>query len=359
MRVADSLRQSIEPKSQISDVLRELLGNHVTLNGGTAEVPIERLEFLAAKVCSSRYSLKLSAAIILTLLQITDLEYRLKQKISVEEAIREELKSLSTQLHGYQRTIKKVQPKYMEALRDRGIFEVQRDTAVADANHMKTQVENSKATVAKLKEEKKELETKLAEATAALANSSVPEIARLARAEDELKAEQKKVQSLEKKLGSLQRDTDYVREAYQEASNKGADLGNENSQLSSRVKELEQQASENLIKIHQINAQVESSGFRQLWEDEQAIRRHREAELERIREELRVLRNGRRETRQASVPRSPRLGMMSPRNGRGAGPGSRGTSPAPAGNFDPVGPMPGMTYFNQPAGNGRFSHLRE
>lgn len=49
--MAESLRQSIEPKSQISDVLRDLLGNHVILNGGAAEVPIERLEFLAAKVC--------------------------------------------------------------------------------------------------------------------------------------------------------------------------------------------------------------------------------------------------------------------------------------------------------------------
>lgn len=300
-----------------------------------------------------------SRANILTTLQITDLEYRLKQKISVEETIREELKSLSTQLHGYQRTIKKVQPKYMEALRDRGIFEAQRDTAVDNANHMKTQVENSRATVTKLKEEKKELEAKLAEATAALASSSVPEIARLARAESELGAEQKKVQSLEKKLANAQKDADYVRNVYQEASNKGADLSNENTQLSARVKELEQLASDSLVKIHQINAQVESSGFRQLWEDEQAVRRHREAELERIREELRVLRNGRRETRQASVPRSPRLGMMSPRNGRGAGPGSRGTSPAPAGNFEAAGPMPGMTYFNQTTGNVRFSHLRE
>lgn len=52
-RVAESLRRSIEPRSQISDSLRHLLGNHIILNGGVAEVPIERLEALAAKVSIS------------------------------------------------------------------------------------------------------------------------------------------------------------------------------------------------------------------------------------------------------------------------------------------------------------------
>lgn len=296
----------------------------------------------------------------LTLLQIVDLDYRLKQKASVEETIREELKSQAMQLRSHERTVKKIQPKYMEALRDRGTFEIQRDTAVQQSKAMQTQLETSKATVANLKEEKKALEAKLGEATAALANSSIPEVARLAQAEEQVKEEQKKSKSLEKRLASIQNDVDYMRNAYQTASNQAASLGAENTQLTDRIKELEKLASENLVKVHQINAQLEGRQYRHMWEDETALRRERERELERVREELRVLKNGRRETRQASVPRSPRLGMMSPRNGRGTGPGSRGTSPAPMGSFDVPGPMPGMTYFGgQQPGNGRFSHLRE
>ncbi|KAJ9143880.1 Citron Rho-interacting kinase [Pleurostoma richardsiae] len=331
-----------EPSAdRVSEHLRHLLANHISLNGRTAEVPLERLEFLAKKM--------------------HDLEYRLKQKQSVEDTLRSELRSQVAQKESNIRTVRKFHPKYMEALRDRGTFEVDRDRARQELKTAQAQLDASNSTITNLKDEKKALEDQLGEARAALASSAIPEVAQLAKAEEQLREEEKKVQALEKKLTSQQGDMEYTRKIYQDASSSAASLGVENRELSARVAELEQRASENLLKIHQVDAEGEAAALRRLWEEERAIRQERERDLERAREELRVLKNGRRETRQTSVPRSPRLGVMSPRTSRGAA-GSRGTSPASTADAI-TGAMPNMTFFHpqpQANGSGRWgSHLRE
>lgn len=235
--------------------------------------------------------------------------------------------------------------------------------ALEMAAKMAQQLETSKAENLRVKEENILLETKLAEATtAALRGSSDAEISSLASSSArELQEAKAKVETLEKKLATIQKDMDYSREAYQRASTSASELGLENSELKERIKELERMAADNLARIQQINAQNESQEYQRQWEENRAILRDRERELDRVREELRQLKSGRRETRHPSVPRSPRTGVMSPRVvGRGAGGGasSRGTSPAASGGMD-GSPVAGMTFFNQAPGNGRWGHLRD
>ncbi len=235
------------------------------------------------------------------------------------------------------------------------MFELEHDKAVGQAEAAEKRVEASKAHVASLKEQIAILESKLTNANAALTNSSVPDIASFGSMAKEIEETRAKTQSLEKKVATAQNVTEYSRQAYQDASNRNSELSAENAALAKQVVELRTRANDNIVQIHQIQADNERYEDRRFIDELRAINADRDSELERVREELRVLRSGRRETRQASVPRSPHMGVLSPRNGRGGAGGSRGTSPTleAAG-----GSVAGMNFLSPGQNNGRWDHLR-
>lgn len=301
----------------------------------------------------------------LLLFQIAELESRLATESAVEAKTREHCLTLESQLRSYERTIQSLQPKYMEALRDRSTFEKQCRKAAEGEKAATARLEAQTAELEALKKKNEQLESKLAEANNLLATSTVPEIARLAQAERERTDALAAVERLEKRVRMAESEAEYSRKAYQDASNAHTELSQEYKELKSEIDEYKRRASENLRKIHQIHAQTEMNEMARKVDELQALLENRERELERVKEELKMMKNGRRETRQASVPRSPRLGVMSPRPGRGVGASSRGTSPAPLMSSDGpgigsgVGSVPGMTYFPPAANSGRWGHLRE
>lgn len=260
----------------------------------------------------------------------------------------------------------------MDALRDRHTFEKQCKKAVEAASAATERLEAQKTELDALQEKNRLLESKLTEARDTLANSTIPDIAKVAQAEKDRDEALATAEKLEKKVRGVQNEADYSRKAYQDASNAHTGLNQEHQELKSKATEFERRASENLLKIHQIHAQNEMNEVNRQIDELQATLDNRERELERAKEELKLLRSGRRETRQASVPRSPRMGVMSPRPARGAvgaGASSRGTSPAPMSSDGPgVGgsggggggaPVPGMTFFPPVGGAGRWGHLRD
>ncbi|KAL2118930.1 hypothetical protein VTJ04DRAFT_5889 [Mycothermus thermophilus] len=346
LRVLESQQPSrnVTP-ARMSDLLKRTLEKHSidarTTASQVVEVPVEHLERLSDK--------------------IAELEHKLATSTAVEAKTRDHCLTLESQLRSYQKTVRTLQPKFMEALKDRGTFEKQAQQALQ-------RLEAQNAEIEPLKQKVKDLEAKLAEANKTIANSDNPDVAKLAT-----------LDKLEKKVQSLQNELDYSRKAYQDASNAHTELSNENKQLRTRVADLERRASENLLRIHQIHAQTEAQEASRIIDELRATLENRERELDRAKEELRLIKNTRRETRQGSVPRSPRTtAMMSPRPSRAAAAaaGSRGTSPAPqlmsdpamgygggssgaggAGNGSNLAPVPGMTYFSPTAGGngGRSS----
>ncbi|KAL2178902.1 uncharacterized protein P884DRAFT_195564 [Thermothelomyces heterothallicus CBS 202.75] len=354
--------------ARMSDLLKQTLAHHTV--AGTAvqmiEVPVEQLEKLSAKVNPKSPVARTKVPVAYpTTLQIAELESQLATESAIEAKTREHCLSLESQLRSYERTVQSLQPKYMEALRDRGAFEKQCQKAIEREKAATARLEAQTAEIEALREKNKLLESKLAEANNALATSAVPEIARLAQAEKDRAEALAAVERLEKKVRIIQSEAEYSRKAYQDASNAHTELNQEYRELESEIEEYKRRASENLRKIHQMHAQGEMAEIARQVDELQALLENRERELERAKEELRVLKNGRRETRQASVPRSPRLGVMSPRPARGMGAGSRGTSPAPLISSDGpgmgggAGPVPGMTYFPPATNAGRWGHLRE
>lgn len=254
----------------------------------------------------------------------------------------------------------------MDALRDRGTYETECKAAVEKEKAATERLEAQKSMIGTLKEENQALKSRLAEASTALANSTVPEAAKLAQSEMERDDALAKVEKLQNKIRNLEKELDYTRKAYQDASNAPVELNRENRELQARLADAEKRASENLLRIHQTHAKDEAAAASAQIGELQAALENRERELDRAKEELRLLKNSRRETRQASVPRSPRPGgVMSPRPGRGiGGAGSRGASPAPVPSSDGPGggaaggtPLPGMTFIPS-ANGGRWSHLR-
>ncbi|KAK1760813.1 citron Rho-interacting kinase [Echria macrotheca] len=331
-----------ELPARMSDLLKTTLASYGPSDEVETEpvlVPLGRLESVATRM--------------------SELQDALSAHGQIETQLREHIKSLEAQIRSHERTTKVTHAKYMELLREQIANDKARKKAEEESAALKSQFDANRSEIQSSKDRIKALEAELAEIKAYLAGSSNPDAAKLAQAEKALEEAQAKVQTLEKKIVSVQGDAEYCRVAYQDASSGAAELGKENLEQKEKIKELERRASENLLKIHEINAkQAEEATLRQM-EDMRAMLENRERELDRTREELQKLKNGRRETRQASIPRSPRTGVMSPRNGRGVGSGgsgSRGTSPAPAHDAASSAQQAGMTFLQQPGHRWRAQH---
>jgi len=327
----------------MSDLLKRTLASlefSDSRAAGQTEIPVPHLESMAAKIAA--------------------LEDALNAKKNLEAGLAGHAKSLETQLRSHEHTLKTLQVKFMEALRDRGTYESQCKTAENDAKTAKNLLEVIRADAQSSKDLIKSLETQLAEAKTALATSSNTDAAQLARMEKDLEAALSKVHVLEKKNSSLQNELEYSRTAYQTASNSFTEANKEVQELKREMTELERRAGNNLVAMQEMVIKSQRTAEVQQMKQLQAILEERERELERVREELLKVRNGRRETRQASVPRSPRpmASVMSPRPGRGVGggTGSRGTSPAPTNETAPL--LPGTAFFTQPPGR-RWGHLQD
>lgn len=263
----------------------------------------------------------------------------------------------------------------MEALKERGIFEADCKTAQEQALVLSDSLESCRTEITTLKAKRVELEKKLAEANNALLNSSNPDLVKAAVLEKNLNEVNADVQQLQKRIVVMQSDLEYSKNMYNKASQRAIDLSSENRGYENKIQELQRKADDNIVEVNKVQSRNEVRILAQQVKEQKNLVRERTAELNRIKEELKSLKSGRRETRQSSVPRSPRLsslgGTMSPRNGtRGpsamGGPSSsRGTSPQPpVAVFDgPAGSGNGVQnaalFNNQGPGANRFAHLRD
>lgn len=251
---------------------------------------------------------------------------------------------LEKRVKEYENTSGKIYKRLRTAIEDRTKFNLERKKAEENLEKAKAaaekQAETAQAKIA-------DLEATIARLTGA--GSEGTEKTPLAQSEELLKEAESKVDSLTKRVKAAQTEGEYARKMYQDASTTAASLRSENIDLTAQIDELRRKASDNLAAIKKTQAESETKTYLRRIRSLQIELRERELDLDRTKDELRQIRSARRDTRGGSVPRSPRMGMMSPRPGRAYGASaSRGTSPAP---------VPGVE--GAVAGNGRFNHLRE
>ncbi|KAI1259375.1 hypothetical protein F5Y18DRAFT_420765 [Xylariaceae sp. FL1019] len=257
-----------------------------------------------------------------------------------------------------------IQRRYMEALEDRGNFEAACKTAKKEASHFSANLDSARAEIALLKDTRAELTKKLAEVNATLLVSSIPELSRMAELEKDLAAAKAQIASLEKKATIAEVERDQIRTTYNQATQRAMETSAENRAYDQQVKSLQRKADETITEANTIQSTDNSRELQRLLAERDTLLRQRELENTRLREELKAARNGRRETRQSSVPRSPRMTAlgMSPRNGRGPsamGPSSsRGTSPSAAENAS-SGNGQSALFNPTPGATNRFAHLRD
>ncbi|KID84282.1 Chromo domain-like protein [Metarhizium guizhouense ARSEF 977] len=267
------------------------------------------------------------------------------------------ISGLEARIKEYQRTNAKVYSSQREALEDRIRFE--RETRKAESNLVQAN-ETAQRDAERAQKKIADLEATVARLTADPSHPDEP--SPLSKTQTLLQESLEKIAMLEKRLENAHKDADYARSLYQDATATSSALRGENADLSEQVAELSKKTPETLGKVHEIQADATIKTYLHQIQGLRTQLRERELELDYTKEELRTLRNGRRETRQVSVPRSPRMGVMSPRTGRATygsagGSTSRGTSPAPT-NVEGAGVLAGMQFLGQPA-NGRWQHLRD
>ncbi|KZL88018.1 endosomal cargo receptor, partial [Colletotrichum incanum] len=287
--------------------------------------------------------------------KVSELEYQLEEKTALETNLRKHVTNLSKRVKSHDKTINLIQERHMAALRERSQFEAQRDEAQQNEEKAWEESQHWQNKVKALEEELKKKNATLEEA---LINAGTVATETFKEKTEELEKALEKIVELEKKLESRDGELGYARDAYQTANHANSELTRENRDLKEQVNLLQKSAVGNLAQVQNVNAGEQVKEMQRQIVETQAISKDREKELARVEKELRTLKNGRRETRQQSVPRSPRLGMMSPRTGRAAGgSASRGTSPTPHESAGGT-PVPGLQFFNTPA-NGRWGHLRD
>ncbi|KAH6689555.1 hypothetical protein F5X68DRAFT_203907 [Plectosphaerella plurivora] len=290
---------------------------------------------------------------------IASLESQLKEKVDTEAVMRKQITRMSTQIKSHDKSTNTIQRRLMEAL-------LERATALDTAKKAEEQAQAMAADLQKSADNYVALESKYNSLMDAH-GSEDKTFALLTSTEKKLGEAEAKISSLEQKLKSKDSELEYVRDTFQTERQASSQTMRENEELRTQVTKLRAEQSANRVKIQQINATNNTTELARLVTEAQIIARDREMELDRVKEELRLVKNGRRETRGASVPRSPRMGMMSPRTGRGGvvatGPGaSRGTSPAHGGIDGQTGAppsVPGAQFFIPPSSNGRYNHLRD
>lgn len=186
-----------------------------------------------------------------------------------------------------------------------------------DLESTRKQKETRDITIDKLKEERRELQTQLDQARAALASSVIPEVAAVEKLRQEAEQAQADKQKAERDLATNTNLSGYLNDQYTQASKQSAELASENAEMESRIRVLEKRASGEIAKARQQfqddqrkKTAVENAKLKAQVNNLTAL-------LSRKEEELRNKKAG-VGTRASSVPRSPRVG-----------PASRANSPIP------------------------------
>ncbi|PBP26721.1 hypothetical protein BUE80_DR002287 [Diplocarpon rosae] len=270
--------------------------------------------------------------------KVTDLEAQLRQKDAIVLELRQINKNLEARCKDYENSFASIQPRYQEAINDRGSFEHEYNLAMAREIQARKRGDNRDAEILKLREKNTTLEGELTTARTALANSTIPQAAELAKIREELDQARLGNTSLQKRISTLNNDLDYIRDSYQTASEKAMKAQAENNSLVSENALLREKDKTDKVRIHEIQSSHENIELRQENRQLKARTEDLQRASDRMSEELKLLMNGRRATtRGASVPRSPRPGpgsQMSPGSRQSVSRalqygGSRSNSPAP------------------------------
>lgn len=277
----------------------------------------------------------------------------LREKDAAQKWDKNELNRLKAQEGNFEKTNQSTKAQLMKYMRGR-------QEALKAATKAQQKHEKLEATIDAQKQEIKSLTERVSELQSLNEGHANLDVSKFAKIEKALKEAEERAEREAKAAESAKKDMEFFRERYQAESQQAHELARHNRELVEEAEKLRLKASDNIIQVNRINTESTAIMFRELYDGEKVKVLERERVIRTQQEEIKRL-NSRRETRQGSVPRSPRLGVMSPRAPIGRGGSSRGTSPAASIYASPggFGPYGGDPYQGQMIGNGRLRHLRD
>ncbi|KAH7388979.1 hypothetical protein BKA64DRAFT_711087 [Cadophora sp. MPI-SDFR-AT-0126] len=344
------VKRSLESEESVVADKRQRL----TPNNGSGEVDSSHVSETVLRTSSTPMASRPVVSLaedermqISSLLQkVSSLEAQLRAKDATEIQLREINQDLESRCKGYEDSIAAIQPKYQEALNDRGEFEHRINLSMAREIKLRKERDNKDAQVIKLRERNAELEAELSTAQTALRTSAVPEAAELATLRDELAKSRLETEREQKRYINANNDLDYIRSTFQTSSSTAAEHQAEVFQLQTELDAFREKAAHDKVRIHEIQSTNETAELRLENTELRARLKDLERDYEKKQQELNAVTNGRRGTRGTSVPQSPRMGNQN-QNSPGTRPigrvlhgGSRGNSPAPGDVRVPGGPGP-------------------
>lgn len=260
--------------------------------------------------------------------QITALEAQLRQQKETETDIRQINQDLENRCRDYESSIRDIQPKYQEALNDRGRFELEVKQATEREVQMRRQRDNKDIELRRIQATQDIIDAQLEDAKARLSNSTIPQAAELQALKAERDRLQKETDNLRERNTNLSKDYDFMRIEYQKGSGTAIALQHELRDAQTQIQDLQKKADANTVKIHEIQGKNEGEYYRGRIKELEAEK----ANVVRVSEKLdadlttakaQLARMQVRHTRgaSASVPGSPRVG-----NGNGAAGNSRNLS---------------------------------
>lgn len=195
--------------------------------------------------------------------------------------LQEITQSLSALQHRYETRMKQVHELKNAAKR------TLTERSTDHQRHEKLQSENLA-----LKDQHLHLQSDLTAARTALQSSTNPTIAELESARFSARTATSTVHRLETSLSNLRHDFDFTRSQYQAASTAAADSAAEVAELQARNEELERKASDERMKLAELNTKEARKMDLDRIEELEVLLRNREGVLRRVEEEVRVLGRG-------------------------------------------------------------------
>ncbi|KAJ2901503.1 hypothetical protein MKZ38_001731 [Zalerion maritima] len=296
----------------------------------------------------------------------------LKAKAESENWYKKRCTDLRAQVESRDKFIRNTAKQHHAALKDRGKFEQQAKMALEKLKEAEETAEKMKS----IEKNAASMHQEIVNQRDLMTGHVNPDIAQFATLQKKLQELEERFSKAERSAENARTDLEFAREQYQNASRRAGELAARNDELEVENKDLSHKASDNLRHIHEINMNMQHKELQNMLKQRDAMIADRDGMIQRLEETVAALRANQgarsmRETRQSSVPRSPRLGVggiMSPRpvvpSSRtipGAG-SSRGGSPAPGSGIgntvhDHGGHGHAIGSGMQPG--GRWTHLRD
>ncbi|KAL4964419.1 uncharacterized protein BDV14DRAFT_174987 [Aspergillus stella-maris] len=236
------------------------------------------------------------------------------------EKLQKTLAGTQSRLQEREKVLATLQHRYETRTKDLHIVRKERDRLIEAKSTAEKRLEKSKEEVTKLKDERTTLRHDLEQTRETLKTGGAGgDAAELEKAREEVRRLAKENESLQKKADLANKQTEYIREQYQTASNVAAQSGNELRSLREENEALKRKAAGEAAKLKELNTKSDESRHLSRIRELESLLSSREDLLHKKEDELREIRKNRPSTRSTSTqPRSPKITAGNP---------SRPTSP--------------------------------